>query len=159
MRRNSNRYKRKNKKSYNCGGYALGTYDWFIPYQCRSLDNNLRKDIEEFFCESMSNAYAFCTNDYNIMAERCIKEMICYFNGRLREIKKVSDAKENERVIAFRFGAGDFHFMIKGRKGHQWHSKMGVSISIDTFSEEYVMSDPDWGDVYLSDTYLMAMSK
>ena len=62
-------------------------------------------------------------------------------------------------MIAFRFGAGDFHFMIKGRKGHQWHSKMGVNNSIDTFSEEYVMSDPDWGSIYLSDTYLMAMSK
>ena len=159
MRRNSNRYKRKNKKYYNCGGYALGTYDWFIPYGRKSLDEDLKNDVEEFYRESEYDIYAFCIDDYNRIAERCIDEMIHYFNGKLREIKKVSDAKENERVIAFRFGAGDFHFMVKGRKGHQWHSKMGGSESIDTFSEEYVMSDPDWGDIYLSDTYLMAMSK
>ena len=154
MRTNSNRFKRKNKRDYNCGGYALGTYDWFVPYSCSYLDEYLEDDVEKFWRESGHDI-----NDYNVMAERCINEMIYYFNGKLREIKKVSDAKADERVIAFRFGAGDFHFMIKGRKGHQWHSKMGVNNSIDTFSEEYVMSDPDWGNIYLSDTYLMAMSK
>ena len=154
MRKNSNRFKRKNKRDYNCGGYALGTYDWFVPYSCSYLDKYLEDDVEKFWRES-----GYDINDYNVMAERCINEMIYYFNGKLREIKKVSDAKADERVIAFRFGAGDFHFMIKGRKGHQWHSKMGVSNSIDTFSEEYVMSDPDWGKIYFSDTYLMAMSK
>lgn len=154
MRKNSNRFKRKNKRGYNCGGYALGTYDWFVPYSCSYSDEDLEDDVEEFWRECEYNI-----DDYNVMAERCINEMIYYFNGKLREIKKVSDAKADERVIAFRFGAGDFHFMIKGRKGHQWHSKMGANDSIDTFSEEYVMSDPDWGDIYLSDTYLLAMSK
>ena len=154
MRKNSNRFKRKNKRDYNCGGYALGTYDWFVPYRCSYSDEYLEDDVEEFWRESGYNI-----DDYNIMAERCINEMIYYFNGKLREIKKISDAKADERVIAFRFGAGDFHFMIKGRKGHQWHSKMGINNSIDTFSEEYVMSDPDWGNIYLSDTYLLAMSK
>ena len=154
MRKNSNRFKRKNKRDYNCGGYALGTYDWFVPYRCSYSDEYLEDDVEEFWRESEHNI-----DDYNIMAESCINEMIYYFNGKLREIKKVSDAKADERVIAFRFGAGDFHFMIKGRKGHQWHSKMGVNNNIDTFSEEYVMSDPDWGNIYLSDTYLLAISK
>lgn len=154
MRKNSNRFKRKNKRDYNCGGYALGTYDWFVPYSCSHSDEYLEDDVEKFWRESGYNI-----DDYNIMAERCVNEMIYYFNGKLREIKKVSDAKADERVIAFRFGAGDFHFMIKGRKGHQWHSKIGLSNSIDTFSEEYVMSDPDWGNIYFSDTYLLAMSK
>ena len=44
MRKNSNRFKRKNKRDYNCGGYALGTYDWFLPYSCSYSDEYLEDD-------------------------------------------------------------------------------------------------------------------
>ena len=49
MRKNSNRFKRKNKRDYNCGGYALGTYDWFVPYSCSYLDEYLEDDVEKFY--------------------------------------------------------------------------------------------------------------
>ena len=155
--------------SYNCGGYALRTYTWFLPYQCLNTEDekllnkedDLKEYVYEIWDEMDENVYderdikSICNN----AASMLVDHMISAFEGKLREIAKVDDAKKDERVIAFRFGSKDFHYMIKGRVGHQWHSKMGASHYIDTFDEEYVMNSYDWDGKYYSDTFLMALSK
>lgn len=156
--------KKTPREYYNCGGYALRTYTWFYPYACLGEDHSDEElKAEEELYEEVHNFWDNCCDDtdtdaiWNYFAKKLVDNMIIAFKGKMRQAKNTKDVKFNERLVAFRFGDGDFHYMIKGRIGHQWHSKMGGSRHIDTYSEDFVMNSEDWNDCYYSDTFLLAV--
>jgi hypothetical protein len=129
---------------YNCGGYALGTFCWIIPYTqaSRTFYNNKKKGNENF----------------EKSLEHSVNYMLKVFKDKLRVIEDLHDLRENEYAIAYRMGEVDFHFMRRKRNGH-WYHKMGMS-TIQPILKEDVFSPcwyNDWGDEYNSRIVLLAV--
>lgn len=125
-----------NKNYYNCGGYALGTYSWYCPYD----------DFDDSYTikERTQLAVDYMLNDF------------C----DLRVIKTLEEVTENEYVIAFRMSKYDFHYMVK--KGNQWYSKLGSRYKIDRVPQEIVFSKAwftDCGITYDGPLVLFAKRK
>lgn len=115
--------KNSHKFNYNCGGYALNTFNWYLP---RSSD---------FFWSYSSNLDE--VTDYMV---NC---MLQDFNGRLRVIENENETKNNETCIAFRVGGSDFHYAKKSKNG-QWRHKMGDSSHIDYMTKKELYSIEGW---------------
>lgn len=106
--------------SYNCMGYALGTFEWdelnnFI-YSGDLPDKQSKHLIKQSF-------------------KACRRELIRAY--KLRPISSPKRARANERVIAMRVGADDFHFARLNSDG-TWTHKPGRSpIRVMTTEELY----------------------
>ena len=101
-----------NLDSYNCGGFALGTFDWYCPYVWRN------------------GQY-----DWAQMFEECCEEMTDNFD--LTPIRDPSTVPVDKKVIGFRFAIDedadedadvddvviDFHFIL--REDGVWYHKPG----------------------------------
>lgn len=110
---------RKFRFDYNCGGYALKTNNWYCP---------------SAFCEIISRNSSEVNS--NIIAYYCKKEILDSIDG-IREIKNISELKENEYGIAFKACYRDFHF-CKFENGI-WSHKMGIG-EIEALLPEQVFS-------------------
>lgn len=110
---------------YNCMSYALGIFDeWLI---INAFDSSLN--------------YEDYTVDYNYLKEvflACCKELEDKYAVRPLSNPEAELAK-NERMIAFRIGATDFHFVRKNSDG-TWTHKPGEDL-ICEMSEEELLSD------------------
>lgn len=106
------------KSSYNCGGYALGTYSWYLP----------RKNPEFISFQQ----YAFLTKkETKEVTQQAVECMLEEF-PTLRVVNSLDEVKPTEYAILFRFSPdGDFHFLRRGRDNH-WRHKMGSSYYINT---------------------------
>lgn len=134
VKRNKNRTP---KSKYNCGGYALGSFDWYKPYH-----------------RICPNFYRATEKDYRI----CIQAMLKDFSPNLRVIKTMSSLKQGETAIAFRLdGLGDFHYMRKGKNG-SWYHKMGGSYPIYRITE-YEVFHTAWCDRYSKPIVLFALKE
>lgn len=122
--------KNTDKGSYNCGGYALGTFSWYVPYSKRD------------------------TWVYPIPLEKLIEQMLKDFPN-LRMIDNINEVQKNEYAIAFRKGDGDFHYMKKAKNG-RWYNKRGCSYKIETLTQEEVL-DKNWYNWYDEPITLFAM--
>ena len=122
------------KCDYNCGGYALETFDWYRPR-----------------IESLR-----CTRKAGATIESCVDFMLEDFPN-LRKAESIDDVKENEYLIAFRLGEDDFHF-LKRAKNHHWYHKRGASYYIDTIKQEQVFSTT-WFNKYDGEIALLAMKR
>lgn len=103
------------KSQYNCGGYALETFNWFIPHP---------------------NFARYKNDEDNTRV--CVESMLADIPN-LRIINDVSELKENEYAFAFRVGDGDFHFIKRANNGH-WFHKAGASYFIRTMKTEDVFN-------------------
>lgn len=133
MRDYLNRERKRNQdntslQEYNCGGYALGTYSWYLPY----YDFETR---EEQVTDLISRGF----NEYQIYRQLLsldTKQMLSDFKERLRVIKNESDLLDTETLIAYRifvefnfyngklfYEDSDFHFRVK--RGDRWFEKNG----------------------------------
>lgn len=112
---------------YNCMSYALGIYD------------------EWLYLESFD--YSLCNYDVNYdrledIFDDCCQELVSEYN--LRRLSNLEEKLElNERVIAFRIGATDFHFVRQNSDG-TWTHKLGEEY-IETMSKEELLSS-SWSD-------------
>ena len=126
--------------SYNCAGYALGTFSWYYPFD---------KDMyDSLFSDS---------NTLESITQQTVSYMLKDFEGRLRLISSLKELKKNEYAIAYRVSSdGDFHFMRKART--RWHHKKGSVSTIFTESEDNVLNSI-WCDRYDGPIVLMAMRR
>jgi len=125
-----------NKSLYNCGGYALDTFNWFMPYDENIFDSKKRHQQEMV--------------DY----------MLNLFSDKLRLINSLDEIGKNENAIAFRCGNNDFHFMIR-KDNKIWYHKRGSFSKIERISKEDVFND-GWksnGLNYDGKLYLLALQK
>lgn len=134
---NKRNIKNTPKGSYNCGGYALGLFNWFCPWE------------EE--------------DDYQI--EMCddtdLQKMVDYMveNLPIRVITTVQELQRNEYAVAFRVGDCDFHYMKRGKNG-VWYDKIGSRPQIRCHSEKIVLDTENaWYGRYSGKIILMAMQK
>ena len=88
---------------YNCGGYALNTFDWYRPYE---------NEFEEYFATDRKGM------------QRYVDHMLEEFSGSLRVINSLKELRENEYAIAFRTRKTDFHYCKRAKSGH-WTHKPG----------------------------------
>lgn len=102
------------RRDFNCGGYALGTFNWYKPV----LEEN--EDEEDLMFDSEIDVYE--------RTQRCVNAMLMEFAGVLRVINDVSELMTDEYAIAFRLQDGDgwddFHYMKRASNG-VWYQKCG----------------------------------
>lgn len=103
------------RSTYNCGGYALGTFSWYLPYE--------------------SDRYGFVWGRFltakrmSEITDQCVEFMLHDF-ADLRVIDSIADLAKDEYAIAFRLSSdGDFHYIKRNRMG-LWTHKRGASSKI-----------------------------
>lgn len=108
------------KRHYNCAGYALGTFSWYIP---RTRD--------------VFNSFNFETKaEMKRKTQVSVKNMLKDFPD-LRVIHSLDEVQDDEYAILFRHSSdGDFHFMKRGKNG-AWYHKMGGLSRIHTESNPF----------------------
>ena len=125
MKDTNNNLVTANQYDYNCMSYALGVFDKRLIlnafessryYKDNTVDYNHLKNVFLACCKELENKYAVrpLSNPYAELAE-------------------------NERMIAFRIGATDFHFARQNSDGTWTHKPGGNHIC--EMSEEELLSD------------------
>ena len=130
---------------YNCMSYALGVYnDWLC--------------IDAFRHSFAENS--FDEVDYDLLEEvfyDCCLELEERFALR-RLSGPNAELTEDERMIAFRIGANDFHFVRKNSDG-TWTHKPGCDYILEMDEDE--LFDTEWGRhrsyPYISDIAFFAV--
>ena len=135
--------KNMNKSEYNCGGYALETFNWYCPYT---------KEMRGLLFDSWESDY-----DYDETIKICVDYMLEEFKGELRVIEDVSELQEGEYAIAFRISEGDFHYAKRTKNG-RWFHKMGGKHRIDTMRKTEVFGS-NWCWRYDSKVTLFAKKR
>lgn len=166
-------YETVDYSQYNCGGFALNTFNWFLPkYNAINLDEY--KNITEITAKSMTNIFRgdlriiYSLNEI-LNDEYAIMFRFEYENNPLKVSSKLchgcncieigcSDCRalDGEDIDWY---LGDFHF-IREFNG-QWLHKPGSStireISIDDIFKPWASAHR--GDRYYGDIVIMAMKK
>lgn len=134
--------------TYNCGGYALGTFSWYCPHD--EADDTARWGYD----------YSFGTEEEAwLKTMYAVSKMILDFQGNLRMIKSLDQLhKGTERVVAFRLSSdGDFHYIKKSANG-QWYHKRGGSSPIHKMTQDEVLNSV-WCHRYDGPVILLAIKK
>lgn len=121
---------------YNCGGYALGTYSWYCPYDRKWADrfNTKYLPLKNHKREFMRLATQIILKDF----------------PNVRTIRLPDEATPNERVIALRLADNDFHFMYRGLN-KVWYHKIGGT-ELQRVSKEQVFAKA-WNDYFGAPAY------
>lgn len=149
---------------YNCGGFALGTYSWYVPY---------RSDEQRQIYERWANIQMWldaaedADNTADSLIARatvhtCVVSLLNLFVKRIledfpsvRRVQTFEEIKPDERIILFRIGADDFHFIVSFDHKHWWH-KYGWNY-IEELCEDEVL-DTEWANGrYFSPIAILAM--
>lgn len=125
---------------FNCGGYALSTYNWLCPYDTEEDSDRL---FDDWYSDMSSNEKLEETVDWML---RHVPD--------LRLVNGVEDLEEDEYLIAYKCGRTDFHYMKRLPSGQWWH-KMGSSRT-RRISEKAVYADTWLHGKYDSDTAFFA---
>ncbi len=126
---------------YNCGGFALGTYSWYAPY-----DTSVWHSY---------NAILFIKIFESDILWDCVEWMLKEIPG-LRLIDKENEVKPYEVIVLFRIGNGDYHFVRK--VGDIYLHKRGSHHEIEVMDKEEVYSEM-WCDQYDSDIIMFALDE
>lgn len=119
---------------YNCGGYALNTFDWYYPDEA-----------------------ALSASSSDMAVQRYADSMVKEFNGRLRIIQDVKELMDDEYAVAFRTRNGDFHFCKRDDSGN-WRHKRGGTPTLHRITKERLFSE-EWPGGYCSRIVLFAKKK
>ena len=150
--------------AYNCGGFALSTYSWYVPYRSDEQTNIYDRWANIQMCLDVAE-------DADNIADRidaretvhiCVVSLLNLFVKRIledfpsvRRVQTFEEIKPNERIILFRIGADDFHFIVSFDHKHWWH-KYGWNY-IEELCEDEVL-DTEWANGrYFSPIAILAM--
>lgn len=108
------------KADYNCGGYALGTFSWYLPSCTREeyTDIMWHADIGD-----MDTALT-------LAAEAIVNELPGWSIVPLALVMERKYSPKDYEIVAMRFCYYDFHFWKLGRNWN-WYDKMGGCRQID----------------------------
>ena len=112
---------------YNCMSYAFGVFDDWLGLDTFDLSFAEDNTVDDIDYELLNDIFFACCN-----------EIEDNFNVR-RLIDSIAPIEEDERIIAFRIGANDFHFARKNSDG-TWTHKPGQGY-IREMSEEELFSE------------------
>ena len=128
---------------YNCGGFALGTFSWYLPCP-RHADHK--------------NYFGFLSaQEAEKKTEKCVQFMLAEVPGLRRLRSKDDHLFDDEYMVAFRLSFdGDFHFV---RNCHGvWEHKRGHRDAIETMDENEVFGE-NWCDLYDGPIVLLAKTE
>ena len=133
-----------NQFDYNCMGYAFGVYnDWL---DIDAFRHSFTEDSYDIDYELLEDVFYDCCLE---LEERFAVRRLSGPNAALAE---------NERMIAFRIGADDFHFKRKNSDG-TWTHKPGSDYILEMSEDE--LFDTEWGKhrccPYISDIAFFAV--
>ena len=127
--------------SYNCGGYALGTFSWYLPSYSDTVWGIFRHYNEDQMAEITEEAVEIMLHDF----------------PDLRLISDLRQVQKDEYAIAFRVSSdGDFHY---ARQDYykKWSYKRG-STAICKITQRYVFRN-DWHGRYNGPLILFAKKR
>ena len=158
---------------YNCGGFALNTFNWYKPYE-GSFE--WREQLLTDWSGEYYDMHGHLVDDpQNVAAElenrllvRDVLYMLRQFKGKLRRVSGREDLWEGERLIAYRVGLQygfnevdetfedfdiDFHFRFFDEATNCWVEKLGGGSVRSCFAEEASEGDElPWVENYWSYT-------
>lgn len=119
---------------YNCGGFALQSFDWYCPH---SFDDYYQNTLEEG-CEDAVYSEE-CLED-------CVADILSSFGDALRVIDHPDES--TGKVIGFRCGSSeygevDFHFIVRLPNG-RWYQKCGGG-DVETMTKRQALDVWDSG--------------
>lgn len=122
-------------KEYNCGGYALRTFNWFVPYTIGNSNKMVALDMLEDGCSFQEVRQELFRRDVQFIL-RALPE-------KVRLLKSNARLASNEELVAFRVHCSicgdffdpkddfsleevetDFHFRV--RRNGKWMEKNGA---------------------------------
>lgn len=150
--------------AYNCGGFALSTYSWYVPYRSDEQMNIYdRWDNIQMCLDVAEDADNTADRiDARETVHICVVSLLNLFVKRIledfpsvRRVQTFKEIKPDERIILFRIGADDFHFIVSFDHKHWWH-KYGCNY-IEELCEDEVL-DIEWANGrYFSPIVILAM--
>ena len=119
-KRGSRNIRNTDKADYNCGGYALGTFSWYLPSRTRKEYTDImgHADIGD-----MDTALT-------LAAEAIVSELPGWSVVPFALVMERKYSPKDYEVVALRFCYYDFHFWKLGRNWN-WYDKMGGCRQID----------------------------
>lgn len=151
-----------NIEYFNCGGYALETYEWFEFYtkedneEVKSIFEELKlnKNDEGLRERIIYQVEGGHFSDINIQ-KYCVMELLKR-TPRLRPILNYHELRKNEYGVALRFSEDDFHFVKY--KNHKFSHKRGELKPIE-LPDEYKgwLGERENDQKYYSKIYRFAM--
>jgi predicted RNA-binding protein len=146
LNRNNNRnFDNTRATSYNCGGLALNTFNWYKPYEGafewrEQLLVDWSGDYYDAGGELVDDPDVIIAELENRLLMRDVLYMLRQFKGRLRRVNGLEDLWAGERLIAYRIGVQydydveenlfcdfdiDFHYRFYDDEKEAWVEKCG----------------------------------
>lgn len=112
--RGSRNIRNTDKADYNCGGYALGTFSWYLPSRTRKEYSDImgHADIGD-----MDVALT-------LASEAIVAELPGWSIVPFALVMERKYSPKDYEIVAMRFCYYDFHFWKLGRNWN-WYDKMG----------------------------------
>ena len=124
------------KADYNCGGYALGTFSWYLPSRTR-----------EEYTDIMGHAdIGDMDTALTLAAEAIVNELPGWSVVPLALVMERKYSPKDYEIVAMRFCYYDFHFWKLGRNWN-WYDKMGCRRQINRHAFNDVRRY-EWNDRY-----------
>ena len=119
-KRGSRNMRNTDKADYNCGGYALGTFSWYLPSRTRKEYTDImgHADIGD-----MDTALT-------LASEAIIDELPGWSAVPFALVMERKYSPKDYEIVAMRFCYYDFHFWKLGRNWN-WYDKMGCREQIN----------------------------
>lgn len=123
---------------YNCGGYALRTFSWYLPYKYDEDDHPYDCNFE-WMEDLVYEGHISIEEATEEILWGNVKKMLSDFAGKIRVVQMDDHLEADEELIAFRLSVMrdgkwvedmDFHYIVL-RDG-QWKHKPGRD-KIDSF--------------------------
>lgn len=113
-KRGSRNIRNTDKADYNCGGYALGTFSWYLPSRTREEYSDIMgyADIGD-----MDVALT-------LASEAIVNELPGWSIVPFALVMEREYSPKDYEIVAMRFCYCDFHFWKLGRNWN-WYDKMG----------------------------------
>lgn len=134
-KRGSRNIRNTDKTDYNCGGYALGTFSWYLPSHTREEYSDIMgyADIGD-----MDTALT-------LASEAIVNELPGWSIVPFALVMERKYSPKDYEVVALRFCYYDFHFWKLGRNWN-WYDKMGCRRQINRHAFNDVRNV--WNDRY-----------
>ena len=145
---NRNNYRNSentDKCDYNCGGFALNTFNWYKPYEGafewrEQLLTDWAGDYYDQNGKLIEEPRIVVRELENRLLTRDVLYMLRQFRGKLRRVNGIEDLWEGERLVAYRIGIKytydeveelfsdfdiDFHYRYFDPELGYWVEKLG----------------------------------
>ena len=113
-KRGSRNIRNTDKADYNCGGYALGTFSWYLPSRTRGEYTGIMGHA------NIGDMDAALT----LASEAIVAELPGWSIVPFALVMERKYSPKDYEVVAMRFCYYDFHFWKLGRNWN-WYDKMG----------------------------------